>query len=376
MQNDPTSTPTINPEQAKRCLALCWKAERLAKKNNLPFNVPVVLVGATGTAKSSSIRQFATDLDGKNDKQFKYWHNPLSMFIDTGDFGVPVPDMKTKSMSFFTHGNIPFDCDDWGVVNFDEWDRSPDESVAITAATIALDREWHGIPVSPNAYICGTMNGTSDAQTQELAEFVRTRVVTLFMSRHSAGVVDSYAKFADAHGISPVAQTFAKFRRELIEKESEFEELSVCQSRTLDMADMVWQASKAATFSTDDIIYPCVAGCIGLKAATEYLAIERLIADAPDIDEILKNPDTAQIPEEASVVYALTCHLVDAAFSLDSTPGGKNKVAVTDSIATYGARLPDEYAAALFKRVSERVPRIVTRPAFQAWAATNKAILI
>lgn len=358
---------TVNPEQAKRGLALCFMAERLAKQNGLPFTVPCVLVGPTGTSKSTSIREFARSLNGG---KWQYWHNPLSLFSDTGDFGIPVPDMDKNVMRFLSHGNLPFGTEEYGVVNFDELDRSPDAAVAVAAGSLMLDREWHGLKLSPNCYVCGTMNGTSDIGTTPLAEFVRTRCCTLFLSRTAAGFTDSYDEWASKHGISAVARTFRKYRADLLAPSAAFEELAVCQDRTKDMADLILQASKRVNFPVDDILLPVLSGVIGRKAATEFIAIERLIADAPTIEDILRDPRTAKLPDNPSVLYALTCHIVGAAENLKAE---REKLL---SLITYVNRLPPEFAACTYRQAVKVAGAIATIKEFQVWAQANKQLLM
>ena len=60
---------TVNTEQASRIIALCWKAQGIARANRIPVTTGCTLVGPTGTAKSSIIRSVVEQLgDG-----FNYW---------------------------------------------------------------------------------------------------------------------------------------------------------------------------------------------------------------------------------------------------------------------------------------------------------------
>jgi hypothetical protein len=58
-----------------------------------------------------------------------------------------------------------------------------------------------------------------------------------------------------------------------------------------------------------------IAGAIGVGAATEFIAFLKMYRDLPDIDAVLKAPDTAPIPTEPSGLYAVSSALAYRASS-------------------------------------------------------------
>lgn len=360
---------TLNPEQGKRAMALCWMAEKLMKKAGTTLTCPVVMVGATSTAKTATARAFVDMLNGMQEDKSKYklWLEHVSYYADAGDIGgIPFP--KDSVMAYLMNENLPFNCEDHGVVVMDEMDRVRDESIQNSLLQVLNGREIHGHKLSPNVFVIGTMNGTSDAGTLPLCEAFKGRVCTLFFSSRASGMVDSYEGWANNHGISNIGKTFSRYRRELLRADSEFEEIAVPVQRTVDMADFVLQASKLAKFGTDDILLPVIAGLVGKRVATEFIATERLINEAPSITEILAHPDTAEVPQNQSVCYALASALSDYAKT-----GKREELA---KLAEYIARLSPEFGAMSFKRMSKDAPAVVTTKPFQAWAKEHKALLI
>jgi hypothetical protein len=260
--------------------------------------------------------------------------------------------------------SLPFNTDATGLLVGDELDRCP-EYIQNAFLQILLGGEIHGNKISPNAYVCGTMNGSSDMYTTPLSEAARTRICSLFVSNNADGFSESYDEWASKNGVSAVARTFSKYRKELFKPEHDFEELALCVPRSIDMADRILAASKEVTFQTDDILFPMIAGVIGKKAAVEFLATERLINEAPSIDDVIANPTTAMVPSDPSIIYALTCGLVDAVSEHDDAV----------SVMAYAVRLPDEYTAAMVRRLGKKVPSIVTDASYQKWVNDNQAIL-
>jgi len=347
---------TINPEQGKRCLALLWKAR-----------VPAALIGPTGVGKTTMVQEFVGLLNGKGAPKFKLWMAPLSYYSDAGDIGgIPVPDHKAQVMKFLLNGALPFDTEEAGVLFGDEFDRSSPE-VQNAFLQVLLGGVIHGHKLSENVYPVIAMNGSSDVYTTPLSQAARTRVCSLFLSHHAAGTMESYLEWAEKNGVSRVARRFARARRELLAPEIQFEELAVCVPRTLDMADKVLSVSKTVKFRTDDIVFPCLAGLIGKRAAVEFLAIERLIEEAPDLSEILQDPKRCAVPKNPSVLTALISELVSAVDPSD--------LARSQKIIVYGTRWSAETAWALFKQMAEKDSSVVTLPEYIRWTKEHKAEL-
>lgn len=369
---------TLNPEQGKRAIALCWEAERLARKKGVPIWVPVVLVGPTSTAKTATIRGFVEMInqgyDPTDAEWSSLWLTHVSTLVDSSDIaGAPHPTADKTGLEYLLPKYLPFVRKDQkamprGVWALDEADRTRDESLQNSFLNILNGREVHGHVVSPDVFVIGTMNGTSDSGTAPLCEAFRGRVCTLFFASRSPGLIESYEGWA-AGKISPVGMTFSRYRRELLRDDPVFEEIAIPVQRTVDMADLVLQASKGVRFDVSDVLMPVIAGLVGRKAAAEFMATEKLISEAPSVKAIMADPDKCDVPENPSACYALCVTLADHGKTVkDRTE--LNKVSI------YGARMRAEFGALLFKRLSKESPAIVTTPDFQKWAKEHKALLI
>ena len=361
---------TVNTEQARRIIALCWKAQGIARNSGIPVTPGVALVGPTGTAKSSIVKEVVAELQEKHPTAgFSYWMASLALMLDSGDLGCPVPDTKAGIMRYFTAGHWPFGkADAKGIFCFEELDRCPVE-IQRGAAHIMLEGELHGQQLGGDIYCCATMNGTSDIATEELSEHIRTRMVTIFLDRNAPGAAEAYDKWAEDRGLSITRRAFNRYNRDALAASAEFAEMAVCNDRTLDMADCILQASRSVQFPTDDILMPAIAGCIGVGPAARYMATDKLVNEAPDPEDCISDPDGSPIPENVSTAYALALAIAGAV----GDTADRNRLGCA---AKYVARLQPALAAVAFKTVSDKNPRIWTVKTALDWQNDHKALLL
>lgn len=350
----------LNPSQAQRAIALCWRA-----------NVPCALVGGVGCGKTTAVNDFVKTLNNGKGSKFKLWPCILS-YLDASDIGgVPVPVRGQSKVVYHMPDFLPFDCEDAGVIFGDEFDRATPE-VQNAFLQVLLGRQFHGHTLSENAYAILAMNGTSDIYTTPLSRAARTRICSLFISRHAQGAGESYQEWAEEMEIDTTTRAFARFRADLFRRDEDFEELAQCTPRTVDMVGQIMDVVEVVKFRTDDVLPAVIAGLIGRAAATEYLAIRQLVSEAPTPEEVEKHPTTADIPENPSVKHALISSLLN--YLNSDEPGDRRKIA--RHFVKYAVRMEPEWAAMLLKRLSADEPTVVTTNEFCEWKNDHSALLI
>lgn len=354
MSNGIAGVYLINPEQAQRAIALCWKAK-----------VPVALIGGVGCGKTTAVREFVDKLNNGRGKSYKLWTCILS-YLEASDIGgIPVPQRGKDTVKFHMPDFLPFDNEETGIVFGDEFDRATPE-VQNAFLQVLLGGEFHGHKLSDNAYVVLAMNGSSDMYTTPLSRAARTRLCSLFVSRHAGGAGESYQQWAERNGIDDLTRAFAKFREDLFERDVDFEELAQCTPRTVDMAGRLMEAAAQVKFKTDDVLPAVIAGMIGRRAATEYLAIKRLLEEAPSPEEIVKDPKGAMIPDNPSVIHAMASALLNHC---------DNRRKATKAVQ-YAVRLRPEWAAMMLKGLSKKEPTVVSTQEFCDWKNKHSALLI
>ena len=342
----------VNPDQLPRIYALLYKA-----------GVPVNVIGSVGVGKTTSALEFIKRLnDSAPDKDYHLWKVILSTKEPTDIGGFPqVVDGKIK---FIPDSTLPFNSEEHGVILADESDRAR-EDTKNAWLQILLGGEIHGNVISPNAFIIQTMNGSSDTFTREMSEAERTRCCHIYVSRNADGFEDSYDKWAANNGVSQLMRAFKKYRSETIQAKDDFEDYAIRCDRTDDMADRIYQASCSAKFKTDDILLPCLSGCITKPEALEFLAMRDAIENAPSVDEILADPEHAMVPPNESVLYFV-------ANSLLSIAGDVQKA---EASLTYATRMPDELAAFTIKQLGIEQPKLLTNPKYIEWMNKHSVIV-
>lgn len=346
----------VNPEQAMRCLGVLFTA-----------GVPMNLVGGPGTAKTTVFRDFVTLLNGdiKDKKeQYELIVAVLSR-MEPGDFGMPFKD--NGDVKFMIPSFLPFNRKCNAILFLDEWDRASSEMQNVSLQ-LMLDRNFHGNHLADSVYVAMACNGTSDAYTTPLSEAARTRCCTIYTSAHAKGFEESWMNWASNNGIEPEVQAFRKYLGASISKHESFEEQSVCNDRTLEFASRIIGAIGSVGFETADIEQPLLSGVIGKAAAIELLNTRRLMAEAPTVEEILKNPAKCRLPENESIMFALSCRLTAVAKSSAND--------VKEKLAQYGLRFRKDITASLLTGMLRDYPRLSTQKDVKAWIDENKTILL
>jgi hypothetical protein len=352
----------INPEQASRVLATCYTA-----------NVPTHFIGGPSTAKTTFHKSFVARVNdnsmadtSKKRKPFKLWPVHLSS-CDMGDFMLPVPNHEKRRVEYYTTEMLPFDEPDArGLVLFDDLTKARPELQPFVMNCL-LDKFFHSHTIADTVMMSATSNGTSDMYNSEVCDALKTRSCNLFVSAGAQGFAESWDKWAGEQGLLPETRAFRRYCSDSLVVKEQFEEWATFTDRSLAMADRITQSCSRAGFPTDDIYLPMVAGCIGRANAIKYMEIGRLAREAPSPETVVADPDKAPIPENVSVVFAMTCVLVNLANKENAEQIGK-----------YAIRLPTAHALVLIKSIKDKAGcnGIMLNRNVQKWAIDHKSILM
>jgi len=106
------------------------------------------------------------------------------------------------------------------------------------------------------------------------------------------------------------------------------------------------------------LLHGVLSGCVGDGPAAEFVGFLQLYRELPDLDVVLARPDTAPVPREPAVLYALVGALVERCRS-DQAP--------LANVVKYALRLPEEFAVLALRDALAVNPRLVGLPAVQRW---------
>jgi hypothetical protein len=126
--------------------------------------------------------------------------------------------------------------------------------------------------------------------------------------------------------------------------------------------------SRVLAVATDDTLYDLVSGCIGQGTASEFVAFAKVYRSLPDVDAILKSPQSAPVPSEPDVLYAVTSAVVE---KVRGAKGSNCQAAVT-----YAGRLPKEFGILLFRDLCKVDTKTLATDAGRAFLKANRDCLI
>src|SRR5262249_12280026 len=113
--------------------------------------------------------------------------------------------------------------------------------------------------------------------------------------------------------------------------------------------------------TSEDLLLPVVAGCVGEGPAAEFVGFARMYKELPDLDQVLAQPTTTPMPREPAVLYALVGALVARCRTGDQP--------VLRGFVSSAARLPDESGVLARRDALAINQRPTALPQAQSWLA-------
>ncbi len=242
-----------------------------------------------------------------------------------------------------------------GVLFLDELTQAA-PSVQAACLQLVLDRRLGEYELPPGWVVAAASNrGEDRAGGHRLIAPLLNRFVHLELEADAA----DWQEWATSAGVAPEVRAFLRLRPNLLHPGDPGAEARAFPT------PRTWQfASDLLARTPSALLHPVLSGCVGEGAAAEFLGFLRLYRELPDIDAALASPDTAPVPREPAVLYALAGALAEAC-KRASTP-------VANFVA-YATRLPDEFALLALRGAVASSPGLATDPAVQRWIASARS---
>lgn len=126
-----------------------------------------------------------------------------------------------------------------------------------------------------------------------------------------------------------------------------------------------WASVASVVDAPDSIRFGLVAGRVGEAAAAEFEGFLSVFRNLPPIPQIIAKPDTAPVPSEPSLQYAVSVALGHAA-----------NAANLAAVSQYMARVGREFQIVTMTDAVRRKPALAETPAYIRWAAANADVAI
>lgn len=321
--------------------------------------IPLYTHGAPGVGKSDLWASIARELD------IGFIDLRLGMLESVDLRGVP--DVKDGRAVWARPDfwPIPERDGEKGIILFDEL-ADAGKSLQSPANQLILNGRAGEHVLGAGWYRCAAGNRREDrAAAQALSTALANRFGHITIEPDAA----SWAEWASAHGIPAELIAFIKFRPELLHKMPSAGEIAFPSPRLWQRVGQFVASMQASGRGQFPLRLNAIGALVGLPAASELEAFLLLINEVPPIEEIIKNPKTARVPDTSKpgIQWA-----VMAALARYATP--KNIA----SILTYAERkeFTRELSVMLMVDAVTRTPAVAETQTFTQWAVKNQDITI
>jgi len=236
-------------------------------------------------------------------------------------------------------------------------------SVQAAAMQLLLARRINGHIVSPNVSFIAASNRRQDkAGVQGILEPVKSRFASIIELEAS---LKDWCEWAIQHNMPPELIAFVRFR------ENNNQSILCNFNPSLDMSNSpcprtianvgIWMNDKIPPHLEFEVFK----GAAGEAFATEFTSFLRISRSLPDPDEVIANPNKAEIPSKPDVMFAL---LGAIAYRADE----KNM----DNIVTFANRLPSEFSVLLIKDCITKNVKLAKTNAFVNWSVKHGNLIL
>lgn len=321
---------------------------------NARANIPTMVWGPPGIGKSQIAYQIANDL---NAKLFELRAN----LFDPVDVRGGLKVVEQEDGTYRTRYGVPEDYPDsnYGgnvVLLVDELPNAP-KATQNALLQLVLDKKIGTYTLPPGTAIIAAGNRSIDrAAVHEMPTPVKNR----FAHYEIEANIDDWVAWAMQNNISPTIVSFLRYRptqlHNLDARENAFP--------TPRAWEMVNRKLPFMGGNTDEEFYG-TASLIGDGPAGEFIAFKKSVDKMPDLDQIVQNPTYTQVPDDPSVLYAVSGALASRA----DTNNFKE-------IMKYAKRMPAEYQVVLVRDSLAKDRELMQTDAFQQWTQDNANVLI
>lgn len=315
----------------------------------IPVGRSVAIEGAPGGGKTTIVHEVAESLGLPIVER----HMP-TMLVE--DFGIPYPTdngFEYKLPDWFPLKGKP-GTEDGGVLLFDDRNQA-NADLQKVLANIQQARTLHGKPLADGWTVISTGNRQSDrAGANRVLSHLRNRETVLEFETH----LDDSTSWMIEHDVRPEVVAFIRFRPNLLH---DFD-----PQRDVNPTPRSWVEGVSAILGKvpAEAEYECFKGAIGEGAAAEFVGFMRIYRKLPNLDAVLMNPDTAEVPSDPATLYAITGGLAHRL-----TEGNLERY------VTYANRMPSEFSVLGMSMAVRRAPELANTAAFTKWAVTNQDVL-
>ena len=325
----------------------------------LPLGIPLWIWSPPGCGKTQLVKQAALE------NGFECPSLPPAVTLDPTDMrGIPFLG-ETESGTKYTSWAVPKDLwptdPKWkGVIFVDELPQAPP---LVQSGFMQLTSPPHTlgsyvVPKGAVFVVCGNRK-----EDRAGTHNVITPLLNRFIHRDLVPSQPCWQVWARKAGLSATVRMYlAAYPQALSMFDPSSGDRAFPSPRSWEMA------AKVVDVVPDNRRFSTMAGIVGAGQATEFETFVTLRLSLPDRTDIYVNPDTATVPSDPSLTWALCGAIADDAKTL--------KMPQLRCAIRYAARLGAEYSVLLVRDMAQVAPQILNTPEGGVWLKDNTDVLI
>lgn len=297
---------------------------------HLPRNLTLYVEGAPGIGKTEIAEQVARE-------QGDEFVTLNLLLCSPADLQLPRFNKDNDTIFFAVHDWWKRACQPGHKITiFLDEIRSALPSVQAAAQKLAFEREISGYRLNENARVIMAGNRKEDrAVVFNAPAPLRNRIIDITLEPFLEDWLKDYAVPRDVHGD---VISFLQWRPELLysfDPEKDEKGFATPRSWTF-VSDILY-----AKFNDQSQLSELISGSIG-NTASEFLAFLKSKKDLPSLEDIIKNPKKAKVPQDPELLYAVIGVLLNLV---------RAKPQKILSVLHYIKRMKKEFIVVFFKNV-------------------------
>lgn len=316
--------------------------EKVLKAKLVPL-----LVGSPGMGKSQLYQQIANE------------HNLLLIDLRLGQCDITdlngFPKIEGDKAGYLPMDTFPIEGDPipegykgWMLL-FDELTSAP-PSLQAASYKIILDRKVGKYNLHKNVVVCAAGNlETDNAVVETMSTALQSRMIHFELAVNS----EDWLNWATENGIDYRITSYINFKPNALYTFSpDHSDKTYASPRTWEFANRLLKNDDTSTVD----LLPLLAGTLSEGVAREFITFTKIFKDLPTIKQIMEKPEEIQVPDEPSILYALS--------------GSLSEHLNSDNIEALGkfiVRLPVEFQVITFRTAIKKMPELLNSPTIHKW---------
>lgn len=318
---------------------------KIALKYAFKHGESILIVGMPGIGKTDIVKQASKKYD------LLILHPVVDSPIDYKGLGANV----NGEAEFLPYGNLKkmMNAKSKLIVFFDDLGQAT-EAVQKAVMQLLLAREINGKKISKHVVFVAATNRRGDkAGVSGILEPVKSRFDAIIHLKPDA---DEWCQWAIKKGMPKELIHYIQWRPHMVADFQPTKDLvNSSVGRTLASV-----GKKINNGVPSCIQYAMFEGAAGKKFALEFTGFLKTYKELPTVKEIMKNPDSAKIPESPGAKFAVMGIVVENATSSN-----------VGAFLTYLDRLGNEVTTASMKLLTMKKPDAIKSEAYVKWAVKH-----